>query len=134
MTGDDIEFTNSKIYNLVDEFYTLGGRIVVIDEVHKYKNWAQEVKNIYANKINLELDIGVVRETYFVNCFKNIYYSDIGDFIVDNKIFEIGGKNKSFSQVKDLEGSYLAIDIDFTSNDKKIPLWLFSFMKTVEMN
>ena len=334
MTGDDIEFTNSKIYNLVDEFYTLGGRIVVIDEVHKYKNWAQEVKNIYdsfpdltirisgssmlnilyekydlsrrlvihtmpvlsfkeyleitksiklpsytfeeiltnssaiskelvfahedlyahfkdylkygaypfyleglesfnqklynaldkiihedipslnkidyshisifekliffvvssnkpfsinvaslarefgvseptlytyleildntsifksmrkksqkiskkpqkllfsntnilyayANKINLELDIGVVRETYFVNCFKNIYYSDIGDFIVDNKIFEVGGKNKSFSQVKDLENSYLAIDIDFSSNNKKIPLWLFSFIKTV---
>jgi predicted AAA+ superfamily ATPase len=333
MSGDDIEFTNSKIYNLVDEFYTLGGRIVVIDEVHKYKNWAQEVKNIYdsfpdltirisgssmlnilyekydlsrrlvihtmpvlsfkeyfeitknikldsytfeeiltnssaiskelvfaheelyacfkdylkygaypfyleglesfnqklynaldkiihedipslnkidyshisifekliffvvssnkpfsinvaslarefgvseptlytyldildntsifksmrkksqkiskkpqkllfsntnilyayANKINLELDIGVVRETYFVNCFKNIYYSDIGDFIVENKIFEVGGKNKSFSQVKDLENSYLAIDIDFTSNDKKIPLWLFSFIKT----
>jgi len=38
------------------------------------------------------------------------------------------------TQVKDLEGSYLAIDIDFTYNDKKIPLWLFSFMKTVEMN
>lgn len=333
MTGDDIEFTNSKIYNLVEEFYTLGGRIVVIDEVHKYKNWAQEVKNIYdsfpdltirisgssmlnilyekydlsrrlvihkmpvlsfkeyfeitknikldfytfeeiltnssaiskelvfaheelyacfkdylkygaypfyleglesfnqklynaldkiihedipslnkidyshisifekliffvvssnkpfsinvaslarefgvseptlytyldildntgifksmrkksqkiskkpqkllfsntnilyayANKINLELDIGVVRETYFVNCFKNIYYSDIGDFIVEDKIFEVGGKNKSFSQVKDLENSYLAIDIDFSSNDKKIPLWLFSFIKT----
>ncbi len=334
MIGDDIEFTNSKIYDLVDEFYTLGGRIVVIDEVHKYKNWAQEVKNIYdsfpdltirisgssmlnilyekydlsrrlvihtmpvlsfkeyleitkniklgsytfeevltnsstiskelvfahedlyahfkdylkygaypfyleglesfnqklynaldkiihedipslnkidyshisifekliffvvssnkpfsinvaslarefgvseptlytyleildntsifksmrkksqkiskkpqkllfsntnilysyANKIDLELDIGVVRETYFVNCFNNIFYSDIGDFIVDNKFFEVGGKNKSFSQVKDLENSYLAIDIDFTSNDKKIPLWLFSFIKTL---
>jgi len=24
----------------------------------------------YADKIDLELDIGVVRETYFVNCFK----------------------------------------------------------------
>lgn len=332
MTGDDIAFTNSKIYNLVDEFYTLGGRVVVIDEVQKYKNWAQEIKNIYdtfpdltirisgssmlnilyekydlsrrlvlysmpilsfkeylevakdiklpfytfeeilanssaiskelvfahkdlyayfkeylkygaypfyleglenfnqklynaldkiihedipslnkieyshisifekliffvvssnkpysinvaslarefgisepslytyleildkthifkfmrkksqkiskkpqkllfsntnilyayANKIDLELDIGVVRETYFVNCFKNIYYSDIGDFIVDDTIFEVGGKNKSFTQVKDLENSYLALDIDFTSNNKKIPLWLFSFMK-----
>ncbi len=70
----------------------------------------------------------VIRETFFVNCFKNIYYSDIGDFIVDNNIFEVGGKNKSFSQVKDLENAYLAIDIDFTLNDKKIPLWLFSFI------
>lgn len=85
----------------------------------------------YANKIDLELDIGVVRETYFVNCFKKVFYSDIGDFTVDNKFFEVGGKNKTFSQVKDLENSYLAIDIDFTSNDKKIPLWLFSFIRTV---
>ncbi len=83
----------------------------------------------YANKINLELDIGVVRETYFVNCFKNIFYSDIGDFIVDEHIFEVGGKNKSFSQIKDLDNGYLAIDIDFTSNNRKIPLWLFSFIK-----
>jgi predicted AAA+ superfamily ATPase len=98
----------------------------------------------YANKIDLALDIGVVRETFFVNCFKDIYYSDIGDFIVKDKIFEIGGKNKTFKrpseattpqgkargQVKDIPNSFLAIDIDFTSNDKKIPLWLFSFLKS----
>lgn len=47
LIGDDIEFTNRSIYTLVDEFYTLGGRVVVIDEVHKYQNWAQEIKNIY---------------------------------------------------------------------------------------
>lgn len=57
MTGDDIEFTNSKIYDLVDEFYALGGRIVVIDEVHKYKNWAQEVKNIYDSFPDLTIRI-----------------------------------------------------------------------------
>ena len=331
MTGDDIEFTNSSIYALTDEFYTLGGRIVVIDEIHKYKNWAQEIKNIYdsfpdltirisgssminilyekydlsrrlviynipvlnfkeyfeiqkgveldsysleeiltnsseiskklvfkyedlyaefknylqygaypfylegldsfntklynaldkiihedipslnkidyshisvfekliffvvsannpfsvnvaalsrefgiseptlntylsildktaifksmrkfskkiskkpqkilfantnilyayADKINLDLEIGTVRETFFVNCFNEVYYSDIGDFKVDNYIFEVGGKNKTFSQIKDIKDSFLAIDIDFTSNDRKIPLWLFSFL------
>ena len=45
ITGDDIEFTSSRIYELVDEFYSLGGRVVVIDEVHSYKNWAIEIKN-----------------------------------------------------------------------------------------
>ena len=85
---------------------------------------------LYALSENLQIpiDIGTVRETYFVNCFKNIYYSEIGDFKVNKYIFEVGGKNKSFSQVKDLENSYLAIDIDFTSNNKKIPLWMFSFI------
>ena len=47
MSGDDIEFTNQKLYNLVDEFYSLGGRVVIVDEVHKYRNWVQEIKNIY---------------------------------------------------------------------------------------
>lgn len=82
----------------------------------------------YSNDLNIEVDIGTVRETFFVNCFSDIYYSDVGDFKVGNSLFEVGGKNKSFSQVKDIENSYLAVDIDFTTNDKKIPLWLFGFM------
>ena len=79
----------------------------------------------YSSKFNIDIEIGTVRETFFVNCFDNIFYSDIGDFKVDDNIFEVGGKNKSFNQIKDLENSYLAIDIDFTTNNKKIPLWLF---------
>ena len=74
-------------------------------------------------------DFITVRETFLINWFNEIYYSDIGDFKVDGYIFEIGGKNKSFNQIKDLDNGYLALDIDFTSNNKKIPLWLFSFIK-----
>lgn len=79
--------------------------------------------------LQIPVEIGTVRETYFVNCFNNIYYSDIGDFKVDDYIFEVGSKNKSFYQIKDIDNGYLAIDIDFTSNKRKIPLWLFGFMK-----
>ncbi len=82
-----------------------------------------------SSSLHIPIEIGTVRETYFVNCFNNAYYSDIGDFKVNNYIFEIGSKNKTFSQVKDIENSFLAVDIDFTSNNKKIPLWLFSFIK-----
>ena len=57
MTGDDIEFTNSSIYTLTDEFYALGGRVIVIDEVHKYKNWVQEIKNIYDSFPDLTIRI-----------------------------------------------------------------------------
>jgi hypothetical protein len=78
--------------------------------------------------LHIPTEIGTVRETFFVNCFNEVYYSDIGDFKVDNHIFEVGGKNKTFSQIKDIEDSFLAIDIDFTSNDRKIPLWLFGFL------
>lgn len=331
VTGDDIEFTNSKLYDIVDEFYSLGGRVIAIDEVHKYKNWSQEVKNIYdsfpdltlrlsgssmlnilyekydlsrrvvihkmqtlsfreyleiekeiklpsysleeilknsseiskalvfkyedlyahfkkyleygvypfylegvesfdnklfnaldkiihedipslnkidyaqisvfqkliyyvvsskkpfsvnlaalsrefgiteptlytymeildktaifkpmkkfsiklskkpqkllfsntnilhsySHKFNIEVDVGTVRETFFVNCFQEIFYSDIGDFKVNDYIFEVGGKNKTFKQIKDVEKSFVVLDIDFSSNSKKIPLWLFGLM------
>ncbi len=79
--------------------------------------------------LHIPTDIGTVREMYFVNCFKNIYYSDIGDFKLDKYIFEVGGRNKSFSQIKDRDNAFLALDIDFTSNNKKIPLWLFGFIQ-----
>ncbi len=50
----------------------------------------------YAKEFDKKVEIGVVRETFFVNCFDKIFYSDIGDFRVDKYIFEIGGKNKGF--------------------------------------
>ena len=61
------------------------------------------ILSAYSNKINLDLDVGVLRETFFVNCFENIFYSDIGDFQVDDYIFEVGGKNKVLSSLKILK-------------------------------
>jgi len=83
-----------------------------------------------SDNLGIESEIGTIRETYFTSCFapKEIYYSDIGDFRIDDNIFEIGGKNKSFSQIKDIQNSYLALDVDFTTNSKKVPLWLFGFL------
>ncbi len=82
----------------------------------------------FADEFGIELDIGTVRETFFASCFKNIYYSDVGDFKVDNYIYEIGGKNKNFKQIKDIENSYLVIDTDYSMEKNKIPLWLFGFL------
>ncbi len=83
----------------------------------------------YNKKFAMEIDVRTVRETFFVNCFEDIFYSDIGDFVLEGNIFEVGGRNKDFSQIKDISHSYLAIDIDFTTNDKKIPLWIFGFLR-----
>jgi predicted AAA+ superfamily ATPase len=46
-SADDLLVLNHGIYDIVDEFYALGGRIVAIDEVHRFKNWSQHLKNIY---------------------------------------------------------------------------------------
>jgi predicted AAA+ superfamily ATPase len=44
---DNIYFSTNNLYSLADEFYTYGGKELYLDEVHKYPNWAQEIKNIY---------------------------------------------------------------------------------------
>lgn len=44
---DDLYFTAHSLKSTVTDFYKNGGQIIVLDEVHKYKNWAQEIKNIY---------------------------------------------------------------------------------------
>ena len=83
----------------------------------------------FADEFGVEADIGTVRETFFASVFATIYYSDIGDFRVDKYIFEIGGKNKSFKQIKDVENSFVVVDTDYTMEENKIPLWLFGLME-----
>lgn len=44
---DDLWFTNNRLVDLAREFTGLGGKYLYLDEVHKYPNWSQEIKNIY---------------------------------------------------------------------------------------
>jgi len=44
---DDLYFTGNKLYDLADSFWKQGGKYLLLDEVHRYPNWSQEVKNIY---------------------------------------------------------------------------------------
>jgi uncharacterized protein len=44
---DNIWFAENKLSDLVDLFVKRGGRYLFLDEVHKYPNWSQEIKNIY---------------------------------------------------------------------------------------
>lgn len=81
-----------------------------------------------SNDLKITIDVGTTRETYFVSCFKDIYYSDIGDFKVGDYIFEVGGKSKDFTQIKNIVNSYLALDIDTSTNKSKIPLWIFGLL------
>jgi len=44
---DDLYFTQHSLKETVEIFYKQGGKILVLDEVHKYKNWSKEIKNSY---------------------------------------------------------------------------------------
>jgi uncharacterized protein len=47
ITMDDLYFSINTLTALADEFSKSGGKCLVIDEVHKYKNWSKEIKYIY---------------------------------------------------------------------------------------
>ena len=83
----------------------------------------------FCDEFSVEVDIGTVRETFFASCFDEVYCSDIGDFKVDKYIFEIGGKNKSFKQIKDVEDAFVVVDTDYSLEENKVPLWLFGLIK-----
>lgn len=44
---DDLYFTQHTLKATVEQFYKQGGQILVLDEVHKYRNWSTEIKNSY---------------------------------------------------------------------------------------
>jgi uncharacterized protein len=44
---DDIYFSANTLLGLTDTFYKAGGKVLFLDEVHKYPSWSQEIKNIY---------------------------------------------------------------------------------------
>ena len=46
---DDIFFSDNQLVSVAEEFVRKGGKYLLIDEVHKYPNWSQELKNIYDN-------------------------------------------------------------------------------------
>ena len=76
------------------------------------------------------MNIGNLRETFFVNQFTNgtiIHLTEHGDFLIDEKYtFEIGEKNKTQAQIHNVKNSYLAKDNIEINNI--IPVWLFGFM------
>lgn len=93
---------------------------------------------IYLNNTNLnyaycnDIKIGTLRESFFASQLGHIHNVSIpnkGDFLVDDKyLFEIGGKNKSFNQIKDIDNSFVVADNIEVGFGNKIPLWLFGFL------
>ena len=90
---------------------------------------------IYLHDTNLmyalseNANIGTLRETFFINqvsAVAKINYPRKGDFVVNGKhLFEVGGKNKKFTQIKDEPDSYLAVDDTEIGHGNRIPLWMF---------
>lgn len=47
VSADDLWFSKHSLVELAETFYKNGGKVLYIDEIHKYSNWSREIKNIY---------------------------------------------------------------------------------------
>jgi predicted AAA+ superfamily ATPase len=46
ISADHIDVSGIGLYRIAEEFFSYGGELFIIDEVHKYSEWQQEVKSI----------------------------------------------------------------------------------------
>ena len=131
------EISRAKLYDYI--VYLNDARLVnMIDEQSRGLSKLVKPAKIYMNNTNLiyaygdDCKAGTIRETFFANQLKVKHRLNIpkqGDFIVDDKfVFEVGGKNKSFEQIKDISDSYMAADEIEAGSGNKIPLWIFGLL------
>jgi predicted AAA+ superfamily ATPase len=111
--------------------------LTIINSKTKGDNIFTKPDKILLNNTNLHYsycdnsNIGTIREVFVASMLKDysIKLAKKGDFLIDDRyIFEVGGKNKSFKQIKNIPDSYvISDDIEIGSNNK-IPLWIFGFL------
>lgn len=115
---------NAKLLNLVSYKNKRIGDLTKPDKVLLNNT---NLSYIYGNNTN----VGSVRETFFVNqlnAISDVFLASRGDFIVNKYTFEVGGKNKTFEQIKDIPNSFVVADDIEIGHKNKIPLWLFGLL------
>lgn len=100
----------------------------------------QKPDKIYLDNPNLlyalggsQVNKGTLRECFFVSQLKQghkiEYGRKQGDFRVDDRwIFEVGGENKTFTQIADVPNSFILADDIEMPHGNKLPLWLMGFL------
>lgn len=94
-----------------------------------------KVEKLYLDNTNLiyalapeHADTGNVRETFFMNQTRvcnDVRSSDISDFEIGNKVFEIGGRKKGQKQIENVSDGYIVKDDIESGYANVIPLWAF---------
>lgn len=47
LQADHFLLARTSLYDIADEFYGLGGKLICFDEIHKYPDWSLELKSIF---------------------------------------------------------------------------------------
>src|SRR5207247_1473164 len=46
ISADNVAVLSKGLFTIAQEYFKYGGQALFIDEIHKYPNWSQEIKNI----------------------------------------------------------------------------------------
>lgn len=84
--------------------------------------------NMAYNLIGEAVNIGNVRETFFLNQMRlknDVLAANHGDFLIGDYTFEVGGKNKTKQQIKSVQQSFVVKDDIEFGYQNVLPLWAF---------
>lgn len=138
---NDLSRTLSCSRDIVYKMFDLMHRAALIRRLYTKEGGMkvlQKPEKILFNNTNLmcalseQVDTGTVRETFFANMLATnhqICMPQKGDLFVDGTyLFEVGGKNKDYSQIANQENSFVVRDGIDIGCANKIPLWLFGLL------
>lgn len=132
-----IEINRNTLYHYLS-YLEAGSLIRTIRQHSKGDGIFLKPEKLYLNNTNLNhaycetSDVGTLREAFFANQLSlnhQVSYAKQGDFLIDDLYtVEVGGKGKSFNQIKELKDSFVVADDIEVGSGNKIPLWLFGFL------
>ena len=132
-----LETTRDSCLKMLYTLDKAGLLLLLTRNIKDYKHLVSPEK-IFLGNTNLmyalgsRINEGTLRETFFLNQLSlnhDVYAPSQGDFLVDNKyLFKVGGKNKTFEQIKDMQDSFLAVDDTEVGSRNRIPLWMFGLL------
>jgi predicted AAA+ superfamily ATPase len=132
----DMKNDYNRLYKYM--YYLHQGKIInIVKSKSRGDSIFTKPEKLYLNNTNLHYaycnnaEIGTIREVFFNSMLfrYDVQIPQKGDFLVNQiYIFEIGGKNKTKKQIKNIENSYIVSDDIEVGKERKIPLWLFGFL------
>jgi len=136
--SEAVELDNKTLYSYLNALQA--GRIIrMVSMYGRGESIIKKPEKIYLDNPNMfhslcsGANVGTLRESFMASSLENadhdITTSKKGDFIIDGQYtIEVGGKNKSFEQIKDMENSFVIADDKEVGFGNKIPMWLFGLL------
>lgn len=136
--GRDLSLSRNTVPDYIG-YLEASGLFNALREPGHSDNLLAKIEKLYLGNSNIAfslsengiIDEGNMRETNFLAWTSQACKptsSKISDFEIDGITFEVGGKNKNGSQIKDAERGYLVKDnLEFASG-QSVPIWMFGFL------